>query len=222
MLNLESNKLNEDPPCTLDRQINPSIQSVSFLTIDKFLSKDECDWLVSYGDQKELTLGLDRAGYKSDNRNSLISFLELKPELQWLTDKVTNKIKAINDKYMGWNLTHLDRYQYTTYNKDGYLSNHTDDYFDYISTNKDIEAKDLLVRKLSISILLSSPSEYAGGDLEIQAPKGTVTEAYDIRKLKPEKGTAIIFPSFYIHGVHPIIEGTRKSLIVWFFGPKWR
>jgi PKHD-type hydroxylase len=36
------------------------------------------------------------------------------------------------------------------------------------------------------------------------------------------RGTVIAFPSYVLHRVTPIIAGTRKSLVVWITGPKFR
>jgi hypothetical protein len=43
-------------------------------------------------------------------------------------------------------------------------------------------------------------------------------EAYGPR----ERGTVIAFPSCVLHRVTPITAGTRKSLVVWITGPKFR
>jgi PKHD-type hydroxylase len=67
-------------------------------------------------------------------------------------------------------------------------------------------------RKLSVSIQLSDPEEYEGGELnffinrnEIKAPK--------------TKGTVVIFPSFFMHKVSMVTKGVRKSLVIWVHGP---
>jgi len=67
-------------------------------------------------------------------------------------------------------------------------------------------------RKLSVSIQLSDPSEYEGGDIEVM----TMDEPF---KLPKEKGTVVIFPSFLLHRVTPVTKGTRKSLVMWINGP---
>ena len=77
-----------------------------------------------------------------------------------------------------------------------------------------------MLRKLSISVGLNE--DYEGGEFEIHSIKGTKEEPYDIRKLRLPKGSAIIFPSFQLHKVHEVTKGTRKAIVAWFFGPKWR
>ena len=36
------------------------------------------------------------------------------------------------------------------------------------------------------------------------------------------KGDMIIFPSFYLHRIKAVTEGTRHSLVCWFMGPPFR
>lgn len=69
-------------------------------------------------------------------------------------------------------------------------------------------------RKLSVSIQLSDPNEYDGGDLEFQLFK----TPEDCRK----RGSVIIFPSYLDHQVTPVTRGTRYSLVTWVEGPRWR
>ena len=69
-------------------------------------------------------------------------------------------------------------------------------------------------RKLSITVQLSDPDEYDGGDLEFDELK---TNA-DFRS----KGTVLVFPSYLRHRIKPITRGTRRALVAWFFGPNWR
>lgn len=78
----------------------------------------------------------------------------------------------------------------------------------------DWNRNDGLDRKLSITLQLSSPDEYEGGDFlfnECQSPSQA-----------KEKGTILIFPSYLQHKVNPVTKGTRKSLVAWFEGPKWQ
>ena len=68
-------------------------------------------------------------------------------------------------------------------------------------------------RKLSVTVQLSDPSDYDGGEFEFDEIK---TNA-DFKS----KGTVLIFPSYLRHRVCPVKSGTRISLVAWFFGPRW-
>lgn len=71
-------------------------------------------------------------------------------------------------------------------------------------------------RKLSIVIQLSDPKEYEGGDFEFREPM-----EYNPSMFK-QKGSVLVFPSFFVHRVTPITKGTRYSLVAWIDGPKFR
>ncbi len=70
-------------------------------------------------------------------------------------------------------------------------------------------------RKLSISVQLSDPDEYEGGELQFMINQNIFTAT-------KEKGTAIIFPSFGLHRVTPVTKGVRKSIVGWISGPPYR
>lgn len=63
-------------------------------------------------------------------------------------------------------------------------------------------------RKLSISVQLSDPSDYDGGDLEFW---GTGVADRD-------QGKLIAFPSYLLHRVAPVTRGVRRSLVAWAIG----
>ena len=62
---------------------------------------------------------------------------------------------------------------------------------------------------------LSDADSYEGGDLQFMINNKTVTAPR-------EKGTIIIFPSFVMHRVTPVIKGTRESIVGWVSGPPYR
>jgi PKHD-type hydroxylase len=66
-------------------------------------------------------------------------------------------------------------------------------------------------RKLSMTIQLSPEDSYIGGDVEIL--DGLVS-----RVVPREIGVATVFPSWAVHRVRPIEEGTRWALVAWATG----
>jgi PKHD-type hydroxylase len=70
-------------------------------------------------------------------------------------------------------------------------------------------------RKISITIQLSDPDEYVGGDLELWTGQGQVNAPRS-------QGCAVLFPSFMLHRVTPVESGTRKSLVLWVGGGAYK
>jgi PKHD-type hydroxylase len=79
----------------------------------------------------------------------------------------------------------------------------------------DFGSGDISNRKLSITVQLSDPSEYEGGELQFMINQHIITAP-------KEKGTAIIFPSFALHRVTPVTKGARKSIVGWIGGPPYK
>jgi PKHD-type hydroxylase len=66
-------------------------------------------------------------------------------------------------------------------------------------------------RKLSLTLQLTDPSRYEGGDLQFKVGDA-ITEAARAR------GTLIGFPSHLVHRVTQVTAGTRKSIVAWVAG----
>ena len=69
-------------------------------------------------------------------------------------------------------------------------------------------------RKLSISILLSDPSEFEGGELQFKG--------IEDQKILTSQGSIVVFPSFIEHRVTPVTKGVRYSAVTWASGPSFR
>ena len=69
-------------------------------------------------------------------------------------------------------------------------------------------------RKLSISILLSDPSDFEGGELQFKNMED--------HKLLTKQGSIVVFPSFIEHRVAPVTKGVRYSAVTWASGPSFR
>jgi PKHD-type hydroxylase len=71
-------------------------------------------------------------------------------------------------------------------------------------------------RKLAMTVQLSDPSEYDGGDFEIWFG------GKESMVVPREKGDVIVFPAFCMHRVKPITRGERKCLVFWTGGRPFR
>lgn len=61
---------------------------------------------------------------------------------------------------------------------------------------------------IAMTIFLSDPVTYTGGELVIQTAAGAVS-------LKPAKGDAIVYPCQFLHCVNEVKEGERKAAVTW-------
>ena len=71
-------------------------------------------------------------------------------------------------------------------------------------------------RKLSMALLLSDPSEFEGGELQI------MSESDKVMSVEQKRGRAWFFPSWTLHRVTPVTKGLRRSLVIWAGGPAFK
>lgn len=176
-------------------------------------SPAELDAIEAYGDRLPLSAAAiagqpDKAGGKLDERSRVTStaWIERNGETNWLYDRMQAIIRTLNDGSYQFDLRGFsDPFQYTVYqdSEGGHYGWHID--------QGPMQAH----RKLSISLQLTDPSQYSGCDLEFFAGK--------LLEIAPkERGTVIAFPAYTLHRVTPIVSGTRKSVVVWVTGPKFK
>ena len=77
------------------------------------------------------------------------------------------------------------------------------------------------VRKLTVLVQLSPSEAYDGGDLEIRRHGVPGDERYPIPPAARRQGSLIVFPSFLLHRVSPVVRGRRESLTTWVRGPRF-
>ena len=71
-------------------------------------------------------------------------------------------------------------------------------------------------RDVKLTCLLNlSEEKYDGGDLYLFNHKEVKVENF-------EPGSAVVFPSFLNHRVSEILKGSRNTLAIWMWGPKFR
>lgn len=86
---------------------------------------------------------------------------------------------------------------------------------DHFHWHTDMGPKTPAPRKLSMTLQLTDPRAYEGGDLQMQLGCYTCP-------MPREKGTLIVFPSWLPHRVTPVERGQRRSMVVWAHGPQFR
>lgn len=61
---------------------------------------------------------------------------------------------------------------------------------------------------ISVTVYLSNPDEYEGGELEMRSPFGP-------QEVKLPAGSAVIYPSSTLHRVKPVTAGERLAAVTW-------
>ena len=169
-------------------------------------SKEECQSIINIAKDKGLIEGKTKGDTK-DVRESKISWLYPVDNMDWVFRRVTDITLNLNERFFKFDLFGLhEGFQFTNYEApSGKYGKHVD------------RGMNMPVRKLSISIQLTDPEEYEGGELKLY--DGDDKEAQVMDKTQ---GTLIIFPSYVLHEVMPITKGTRNSLVTWITGKQFK
>jgi PKHD-type hydroxylase len=172
-------------------------------------SKEECQKIIELGESLNPAI----AKVNSDNiedittRQSQVSWMYPNQDNSWIFQRVIGNVLSLNSQYFNFDLYGLaEGFQFTRYDAPtGKYDAHID------------KVLDGLPRKLSLTIQLSDPSEYEGGDLNLYIGPG-------MEPSTPEKqqGKLIAFPSYVLHQVTPVTKGTRYSLVCWVTGKPFK
>ena len=135
-------------------------------------------------------------------RKSSAVFVAPDKSTNWVFERLGKSIREVNAAVYGFDVSQFkEGFQFTRYAVGEYYGPHFD-----IGPGK------LTERKLSLTVQLSAPEDYTGGELiiypEFVAPK--------------DQGTMTVFPSFMCHNVCPVTTGVRYSLVSWLAGPPFR
>lgn len=114
---------------------------------------------------------------------------------------------AANDQGYKFDLSGFEAFQFTVYDE-----KMAGEYKWHVDT---APLPDGSIRKLSMSLLLSDPSEFEGGKLLVNAGGNPIVA-------EERKGRAVFFPSWMPHCVTPVTKGIRKSLVIWTHGPAFK
>jgi PKHD-type hydroxylase len=191
--------------------VNSEINQTDFYWYKNQFTSEEIDLIFEtsklYEEVKGLTGSNSHNSESKNIRNSTIRWLPPTNETEWIYDKLMKLIVAANYDIWQFDLSHIrDSIQYTEYTAGEDENSHGK--YDW---HLDVGPFPVNNRKISITVQLSDPSEYEGGQLELWndttpslCPSG--------------KGNVILFPSYLLHRVTPITKGTRKSLVLWVGG----
>ena len=180
-------------------------------TTTPIFSPKQCQMGIDKGmSLKKETAGVgigrpEGSGVDTKKRITTISWIPFKDMPEMYRDIEKTMLQANNNHFGFEGMQLTEPGQFTHYLTGGFYEWHMDN---------DVQGKHHPpVRKISMTLLLSDPSTFEGGELEVMS-KGKIA------KLK--QGQAIFFASWLQHRVKPVTKGERKSLVMWFGGPPFK
>lgn len=205
-----------------------AFQSVWYSTglPEKLVKTIDEELFSEFKDSMEVS-SLYKGEVNKETRNSSNAWI---PSGHWLPGFLWHYVSLANRSNFLYDIDCIDMnsIQYTQYTEGQFYKWHTDHGLlnmykpetedttgeQYISDKINTEYEN--VRKLSIVMQLSDPSDYEGGNLQLLDENGR--NYFAPRK----RGTMIVFDSRTQHRVLKVTKGVRKSLVGWVVGPRWK
>ena len=175
--------------------------------VPEVLARDECDVLLSYIDRFGQVSGAVGAedgsapGLDPEVRRVRQTTVPRSPDTAWVYERLAGAIDGCNRELFGFDLR--------DFNEDLAIVDYREG--DFYEWHLDI-GHAANSRKLSVSVMLSSPEDYDGGALAFPSAE------FD----RVPRGSAVVFPSFLLHGVQPVKRGRRCALLAWIGGPRFQ
>lgn len=92
---------------------------------------------------------------------------------------------------------------FNRYEGGGHYGNHVDN-----AIQGDTERQSKVRTDVSITIFISAPEDYDGGELIVE-------DTYGTHEIKLDAGDAVIYPSTSLHRVEPVTRGARLAAVTW-------
>ena len=188
----------------------PHWQSYIATTTKPMFTPEQCRLIIQAGHKEkpeQAKVGGGKDGKQDTKKRvttiSWIPFHKM-PEMYKV---IENQLSIVNLNHMMFDNVRLtEPAQFTEYPKGGFYDWHMD-------LNAFGQTGQHPVRKISMTCLLSDPSEFKGGDLAFDDSKSKITL---------QQGQAVFFASFMKHRVEPVKKGIRRSLVMWFGGTPFK
>jgi PKHD-type hydroxylase len=196
----------------INLQSAPSIRN-PFVVWEGAIDAETLKSFTQYADSlphKSGTVDVGNERYSKDTRITQVAWVERTAATQNFYERMEQIILSLNSEFFQYDLTALAPLQHVVY--DASEQAHLEWHIDYAKESDQAASE---FRKLSLSIQLSDPSEYEGGELQARV-RGKIEVA------PKTLGTVIAFPSFILHRVTPVTAGVRKAVVAWVLGPDFR
>lgn len=190
-----------------------------FIVNNDSFSSGECDFISSYFENNHTTHpGGEYSGYDHipQQRSTNVVLMNSPNEhTEWMWQKFNNLIAYYNDKYFNFDIYGFNYLQYAKYNVGDKHEFHMDLPLDGKVVNSSLMEH---LRKITVVLLLNEPGvDFEGGNFQINHFSEQFPWETNLKK-----GSVLLFPSFLLHRVAPILSGNRQSISIWAVGPKFK
>lgn len=173
-------------------------------------SDQELDLLQGFANQANQQAQV--GGMKSEEqlkqiRRSQVSWLNNTPDTKWVFEKLAHVASSLNSEFY--------RFDLTGFGEPLQLTNYDQSEHGMYGWHQDYGGKRNISRKLSLIVQLTDPNQYEGGNLQVMTGMQPIT----VRK---QRGLVVAFPSYVLHQVTPVTQGSRQSLVAWVSGPAFK
>ncbi len=182
----------------------------SFVWWENVFSEQELNWLQEQAikaDQRAQVGGNPNTENLIKIRRSLISWLNFNKDIEWLFQKLSHVVSSINSQFY--------RFDLTGFGEAIQLTNYDQSENGMYGWHQDYGGRRSPSRKLSLVLQLTDPSNYEGGNLQINV-------GGDVINIRKQRGLVVVFPSYQLHQVTPVTQGSRQSLVAWISGPAFK
>lgn len=147
----------------------------------------------------------DPHGTVSEIRIVELYNIPLEDNTKWVFDRIARAVSVVNNEFFNFDIMGITHeLQLLHYKTDATQPGHYDWHIDMGGAQSS-------TRKISVSVQLSNPDEYTGGELVLN------NSGQYVQGLK-ERGTMTCFPSYLLHKVNPMTSGDRWALVIWVHG----
>jgi hypothetical protein len=183
---------------------------------DNFFDEEAIQAMEKYcndaGTEEAMVINERGEASKTDARKSKSRIHNVDGGNLWLFERMRLMTEHANSEYFNFDLLGFDYFQYTEYSNTG---DHYDWHSDLIY-GAQLPTYMNFPRKLSFIYTLSDSSEFTGGELQFKPDTDNPVA------VEQKRGRLFAFPSWVLHRITPIQSGTRRSLVWWCSGPKFR
>ena len=177
-------------------------------------TKGQCEAMIRLGENIPprfggVPQGRGQRRLDGEKRKALVREIrEADTDFDSYVEKIRRVVLEMNDKYFGFDMFRHERpfANLATYEAGGKFHEHIDLQSSTMQRTVD--------RKISVSVLLSDPDDYDGGDF--------IVGGLPVDQTNCGQGGMVLYPSWRAHKVQPVTSGKRITFCAFFSGPSWR